>query len=128
VDVPTDGPGGDVISLNAALAARHTPVVTFRRSELDALLRIYSLMVGAGEWRDYSIGHQPERASFCVYKRASEMPLFRIEKVPANARRQGAFAVHGADGRILKRGHEIATVLSVFERLLKLADAKKGRF
>jgi Protein of unknown function (DUF2794) len=117
---------GEVIELSAARAGRDSLPVTFHRLELDAILRIYSLMVGAGEWRDYALSHLKDRAVFAVYKRAHEAPLFRVEKVPGT--KQGAFAVHGADGRILKRGQEIKTVLIVFERLLKLADAKKGRF
>jgi hypothetical protein len=123
-----DGSGGEVISLDAALAARHAPVVTFHRTELDAVLRLYSLMVGAGEWRDYALSHLADKAVFAVFKRASEMPLFRVEKVPELARKQGAFLVRGADGRILKRGHEIGAVLTVFEKELKLANARKGRF
>jgi hypothetical protein len=121
-----------LISLDEVRAARELPlirpVVTFQRRELDALLRIYSLMVGAGEWRDYALSHLPDKAVFSVFKRSREMPLFRVEKTPDNARKQGAFAVHGADGRILKRGHDVAHVVTVFERLLKLAEAKNGRF
>lgn len=116
--------GGDVIELSAV--RRDQLPITFHRLELDAILRIYSLMVGAGEWRDYALSHLSDRAVFSVFKRAHEAALFRIEKVPGT--KQGAFAIHGSDGRILKRGHDIKTVLSVFERLLKLADAKKGRF
>lgn len=118
--------GGDIIELNAARAGRDRLPVTFHRTELDAVLRVYSMMVGAGEWRDYALSHLPDRAVFAVYKRAHEAPLFRVEKVPGT--KQGAFAVYGSDGRILKRGQEIKTVLTVFERLLKLAEAKKGRF
>ena len=117
---------GEIIELNAARSTRDKLPITFHRTELDALLRIYSLMVGAGEWRDYALSHLYDRAIFAVYKRAHEAPLFRVEKVPGT--KQGAFAVHGSDGRILKRGHEIKNVLTVFERLLKLADAKNGRF
>ncbi|MCU0830946.1 MAG: DUF2794 domain-containing protein [Rhizobiaceae bacterium] len=116
------------MALDAALAARETRVVTFHRTELDAILRSYSLMVGAGEWRDYALDHLSDRAVFSVFKRASEMPVFRVEKHPDLARKQGAFLVRGADGRILKRGHEVAAVLTVFEKELKLANARKGRF
>ncbi len=123
-----DRSGGEVIALDAALAARETRVVTFHRTELDAILRSYSLMVGAGEWRDYALDHLSDRAVFSVFKRASEMPVFRVEKHPDLARKQGAFLVRGADGRILKRGHEVAAVLTVFEKELKLANARKGRF
>ncbi|MEH6728161.1 MAG: DUF2794 domain-containing protein, partial [Hyphomicrobiales bacterium] len=31
--------------------------VTFNRTELNAILRIYGFMVAAGEWRDYAIDH-----------------------------------------------------------------------
>ncbi|MGL4405865.1 MAG: DUF2794 domain-containing protein [Notoacmeibacter sp.] len=118
--------GGELIEFSAARTGRDQLPITFHRTELDALLRIYSLMVGAGEWRDYALSHLPDRAVFSVYKRAHEAPLFRVEKVPGT--KQGAFAIHGSDGRVLKRGQEIKLVLTVFERLLKLADAKKGRF
>ncbi len=117
---------GEVIELNAARGGRDRLPITFHRNELDAILRIYSMMVGAGEWRDYALSHLPDHAVFAVFKRAHEAPLFCIKKIPGT--KQGAFAVHGSDGRILKRGNEIKAVLTVFERLLKLADAKKGRF
>jgi hypothetical protein len=117
---------GELIELNAARTNRERLPITFHRLELDAILRIYSLMVGAGEWRDYALSHLSDRAVFAVYKRAHEAPLFRVEKVPGN--KQGAFIVHGSDGRVLKRGSDLKNVLTVFERLLKLADAKKGRF
>ena len=80
-------------------------------------------MVAAGEWRDYAIGDSAEAAVFAVYRRASENPLYCIEKRPALAKRQGAFAVISAGGVILKRGHELATVLKVFDRkLVKVLD------
>jgi Protein of unknown function (DUF2794) len=117
---------GEVVELMQLRNQRERLPTTFHRTELDAILRIYSMMVGAGEWRDYALSHLSDRAVFSVYKRAHEAPLFRVEKVPGT--KQGAFSVHGSDGRILKRGQEIKGVLTVFERLLKLADAKKGRF
>ena len=93
--------------------------VFFDRRELDAILRVYGRMVAAGEWRDYAIAGLKEAAVFCVFRRASENPLYRIEKRPALARRQGAWAVIGQGGMILKRGHDLAQVLKVFD---------KGRF
>ena len=91
-------------------------VTAFHRRELDLILRVYGQKVAAGEWRDYAIDHLKDRAIFSVFRRSSEMPLYRIEKVPKNARRQGAFAVVGAGGTILKRGGELAQVLKVFEK------------
>lgn len=96
--------------------------ITFHRRELDAILRIYGRMVGEGEWRDYAIDHLKDRAVFSVFKRSGEMPLFRIEKVPALSSKQGAFSVINVDGRILKRGHELPQVLKVFDKTLKLIE------
>ncbi|AMD60159.1 DUF2794 domain-containing protein [Rhizobium pusense] len=96
--------------------------VTFHRRELDAILRIYGRMVGEGEWRDYAIDHLKEKAVFSVFKRSGEMPLYRIEKNPRLAAKQGAYSVVNVDGRILKRGHELPQVLKVFDKVLKLIE------
>ena len=107
------------MSLDAFASEPSAPVVFFERRELDQLLRLYGRQVAAGEWRDYAIAGLKEAAVFCVFRRASENPLYRIEKRPALARRQGAWAVIGQGGMILKRGHDLAQVLKVFD---------KGRF
>ena len=91
-------------------------VTFFDRRELDGLLRLYGRMVAAGEWRDYGIDGLREAAVFSVFRRASEAPLYRIEKRPALARRQGAWAVIGQGGLVLKRGRELDQVLSLFDR------------
>jgi hypothetical protein len=96
--------------------------ITFHRRELDAILRIYGRMVGEGEWRDYAIDHLREKAVFSVFKRSGEMPLYRIEKNPKLAAKQGAYCVVNTDGRILKRGHELPQVLKVFDKALKLIE------
>ncbi|MBI1188339.1 MAG: DUF2794 domain-containing protein [Alphaproteobacteria bacterium] len=100
------------------------PVISFRRPELDALLRIYGKMVAAGEWRDYAIDFLRDRAVFSIFRRTSESPLFQVEYRPALARRQGAYSLRGAAGQILKRGHDLSGVLSVLDRAsLKLVSA-----
>ncbi len=53
---------------------------------------------------------------FSVFRRASEAPLYRIEKRPALARKQGAWAVIAHGGLVLKRGHDLDQVLRMFER------------
>ncbi|OYX34463.1 MAG: hypothetical protein B7Y99_05435 [Caulobacterales bacterium 32-69-10] len=92
-----------------------TPTVFFERREFDLLLRLYGRMVAAGEWRDYAISGLADRAVFAVYRRASEQPLYRIEKTPALANRQGAWAVIGAGQITLRRGRELEQVLKVFD-------------
>ena len=90
--------------------------VFFERRELDRLLSLYGRMVAAGEWRDYAIDGLSEAAVFSVFRRASEAPMYRIEKRPALARRQGAWAVIGQGEHILRRGHELEQVLRFFDR------------
>lgn len=98
-----------------------TRPVWFHRLELDRILNIYGRMVAAGEWRDYAINALRDRAVFSIYRHASERPLYIVEKRPALARRQGAYAVSNTTGVVLKRGHDLAQVLRVFDRkLLKI--------
>ncbi len=90
--------------------------VSFDRRELDAILRIYGRKVAEGEWRDYAIDHLADRAVFSIFRRTSEMPIYRVEKLPAAARKQGAYRVVTPTGLILKRGHDLAVVLRILER------------
>lgn len=111
-----------VVDIHQYRQSRDPLPVTFHRRELDAILWIYGRMVGEGAWRDYAIDHLKDKAVFSVFKRSGEYPIYRIEKNPKLAAKQGAFSVIGADGRILKRGHELSQVLKVFDRTLKLVD------
>lgn len=94
--------------------------ITFNRGELDAILRVYGFKVASGEWRDYAIDHLKDKAVFSIFRRASEMPMFYVEKDPALARKQGAYKVVAASGHIMKRGHELRQVLKVLEKPLKI--------
>ena len=95
--------------------------VTFDRAELNRLFGLYGRKVAAGEWRDYAIDFLKDRAVFSVFRRACEVPLYRIEKNPRLARRQGAYGVIAATGLILKRGPDLGRVLAVLEKNPRLA-------
>ncbi len=97
--------------------------VFFDRRELFTILDLYGRMVAAGQWRDYGIERGADHVAFAVFRRASEHPLYRIVKRPALRRRQGQYAVIGMDGRILRRGHDLASVLEVLRRkMLRALD------
>jgi hypothetical protein len=103
--------------------APHTPhpaqgaaIVYFDRRELNQLLSLYGRMVSAGHWRDYAIDGLKDAAVFSVFRRSSEFPLYRIEKRPALARRQGMWAVLAHGGLVLRRGQELGQVLKFFDR------------
>lgn len=94
------------------------PQVAFHRTELAVILSLYGRMVAAGEWRDYGISCLREVAVFSVFRRTAENPLYRIEKRPKLRDKQGLYAVIGMDGQVLRRGHDLKTVLRVLERKL----------
>jgi hypothetical protein len=91
------------------------PIVAFDRRELMLILSVYGRKVGAGEWRDYAMDFLKDRALFSIYARMSERPLFVVEKNPKLRNRQGQYMVTNQQGRILKRGHDLAQVLRVLD-------------
>jgi hypothetical protein len=96
--------------------------VAFNRQELTEILQVYGRKVAAGEWRDYAIDHRRDEAVFSVFRRTTEVPLYRIVKQPRLARRQGAYSLVAATGLILKRGNQLANVLRVLEKPVRLVE------
>lgn len=97
--------------------------VSFDRAELAVILSLYGRMVAAGEWRDYAMSFLRDAAIFSVFRRATEHPLYRIEKRPRLRNAQGLYAVIAMDGQILKRGQDLRLVLRVLERkLIRVVD------
>ena len=111
---------------NTIVSSTGNPVkpsqISFDRKELSAILRIYGFKVAEGDWRDYAIDHLKDRAVFSVFRKSGEVALYTIEKNPKLARRQGAYSVIGANNVVLKRGRELAQVLRIFEKQLKLVE------
>lgn len=104
------------MSLDAWIPSAQPGAVFFDRRELERILRLYGRMVAAGEWRDYGIDMLTGAVSFSIFRRTAEAPLYRIEKRPALARKQGAWAVIGSGGHILKRAHELEPILRYFDK------------
>ena len=109
--------GGEPGTIPAIAPQSH---VTFERRELRRILGLYGRKVAAGEWRDYAIDFLKDRAVFSVFRRSSEVPIYRIEKNPRLARRQGIYSIVSATGLILKRGHELDRVLGVLDKSVRL--------
>ncbi|MDO5603923.1 MAG: DUF2794 domain-containing protein [Paracoccus sp. (in: a-proteobacteria)] len=92
--------------------------IAFDRVELGQILSVYGRMVAAGEWRDYAMAFLRDVAVFSIFRHAAETPVFRVEKRPRLRNAQGMYAVIAMDGRILRRGHDLAVVMRVFDRKL----------
>jgi hypothetical protein len=105
---------------DAAREFQDKPVLRtcFDRTELNRILAIYGRMVAAGEWRDYALDFLEDVAVFSIFRRTSEIPLFRVEKRPLLRAKQGQYAVIAAGGLVLKRGPELAQVLRIFDKKL----------
>ncbi|MBI5111889.1 DUF2794 domain-containing protein [Rhodoplanes serenus] len=113
---PSEFRGGDGAG-PAALPGATPARVTFSRRELSRILGLYGRKVASGEWRDYAIDFHKDRAVFSVFRRTTEVPLYRIEKNPRLARRQGAWRVVSATGLIVKMGHELDRVLRELDKV-----------
>jgi hypothetical protein len=115
---PSQSRGGETNGAVPSVAPGNQ--VTFDRRELDRILNLYGRRVAEGEWRDYAIDFLKDRAVFSIFRRSSEVPIYRIEKNPKLARRQGAYSVISATGLIMRRGHELDRVLRVLDKSLSL--------
>lgn len=102
------------------VTTRRSSQISFDRRELNVIFNLYGQKVAAGEWRDYALDFTPAKAVFSIFRRSSEAPLYRIEKNPDLARRQGAYAVIAATGLVLRRGHDLARVVRVLDKGLRV--------
>jgi hypothetical protein len=102
-------------------------IATFDRRELTRILDLYGRMVAAGHWRDYAITFSPDAVVFAAFRRSAERPEIRIEKRPALRLKQGAFALIGEHGMVLKRGQDLGLVLAPLERrLMRLVGGRSS--
>ncbi len=109
----------NVIDIQARAGSNRLPAqVAFDRTELSTIMNVYGRFVSAGLWRDYAISMEREQARFSAFERAADKPDVSIIKNPALARKQGAYALMGRHGDILKRGHDLKSLLSLLERKL----------
>ena len=98
-------------------------IATFDRRELTRILDLYGRMVAAGHWRDYALSLDPDAAIFAAFRRTADRPEVRIEKRPELRLKQGAFALVGEHGLVLKRGHDLSGIMAPLERrLMRLVE------
>ena len=97
--------------------ARH---LFFSRAELNQLLSLYSRRVAAGEWRDYAIDHRPGIALFSVFKHSYARPAFAVAKYLNRDRSIDYRAL--SEGRRIKQSKDLADVLRVIERQLRVVS------
>ncbi len=89
--------------------------VSFSRHELSVILSVYGRKVARGEWGDYALDMLRDRAFFSIFRRASEHPMFVIEKNPRRRHNRGMYRLTNSRGRELRRGHELDKVLRIID-------------
>ncbi|MEP6342940.1 MAG: DUF2794 domain-containing protein [Maricaulaceae bacterium] len=107
----------NIVSLRTGKPSKTPSQTAFDRQELNLILSVYGQMVSKGEWKDYALDFLKDKAVFSIFRRATEHPLYRIEKIPALRNKQGQYVVIAPGGLILKRGHDLRAVLKVFDKL-----------
>jgi hypothetical protein len=115
-DIADESHGAGTAVVSPFPQRKPPPVIAFDRHELQIIMGLYGRMVAAGEWRDYAMDFLRDKAIFSIFRRTSEMPLYRIEKIPEQRSRQGMYAVHAPGGLIMKRGHDLAQVLRAIDK------------
>ena len=93
--------------------------VFFDRSDLNRLLSLYSQHVSKGVWKDYAMGASEGMATFSVFRRATDGPVYTVIKYAAEDDGQSEYVVC-CGGRRLKRGQTLGAVLDMFDPKLKL--------
>ena len=114
--------GGSLLPPLQEAGAYAAQVVSFDRFELREILNLYGRKVADGEWRDYAVDFTAHKAVFSVYRRTSECALYRIEKTPKLAKKQGAFSVVATSGLVLKRGHDLRRIIAILDKRLRLVS------
>lgn len=120
---PSDPPAIVTLGQPVARSKVQPAITSFDRRELILINGLYGRMLALGLARDYAIDHMRDVAVFSIFRRTSENPLYRVEKRPKDAARQGAWSVVSASGGILKRGRDLKQVLKVLDqKLIKSVD------
>jgi hypothetical protein len=93
--------------------------VRFERDEFRALMDCYSRRVMTGEWKDYAIDVYGAVAVFSIFRHSLEAPAFAIAK--RRNGKQDEFILRSGR-RTLKRARDLADVLSIFDKPLRLIE------
>ena len=93
--------------------------VFFDRGDLNRLLSLYSQYVAKGIWKDYAMSASEGMATFSVFRRAADGPVYTVIKYADGEDGRSEYVVCRG-GRRLRRGATLGAVLKMFEPRLEL--------
>ena len=95
----------------------------FNKNELKSILNLYGKMVAGGEWKDYGLSIFKNEVSFNIYRRASEVPAYKISKnlKPKNVNEK--YLVKDAQNKIISNSNDLNNLIKkIVWRKFKLVN------
>ena len=97
--------------------------IFFSKIELKLILNLYSGMVSNGEWKDYGLGISKREVSFNVYRRAAEVPIYKITKNLKPKNENGKYLVKDNNNKIIKKSENLESLIKkIIWKKLKLVN------
>ena len=85
--------------------------IFFNKKELKLILNLYAEMVSDGEWKDYGLSITKKEASFNVYRRTSEFPIYKITKNLKPKSKNEKYIIKDASNKIIKNSENLESMI-----------------
>ena len=85
--------------------------IFFSKIELTLILNLYAGMVSNGEWKDYGLGISKKEVSFNVYRRAAEVPIYKITKNLKPKNEDEKYLVKDNKNKIIKKSENLESLI-----------------
>ena len=97
--------------------------IFFSKIELKLILNLYAGMVSNGEWKDYGLGISKREVSFNVYRRAAEVPIYKITKNLKPKNENEKYLVKDNKNKIIKKSENLENLIKkIIWKKLKLVN------
>ena len=97
--------------------------IFFSKIELKLILNLYAGMVANGEWKDYGLGISKREVSFNVYRRAAEVPIYKITKNLKPKNENEKYLVKDNTNKIIKKSENLESLIKkIIWKKLKLVN------
>ena len=79
----------------------------FSKNELKIILNLYAKMVSCGEWKDYSLSISKKEVSFNIYRKASEVPAYKITKNLKSGNQNEKYLIKDCQNKIINKSENL---------------------
>ena len=86
--------------------------IFFSKIELKLILNLYAGMVSNGEWKDYGLGISKREVSFNVYRRAAEVPIYKITKNLKPKNENENYIIKDGQNRIINKSESLEKLIN----------------